>query len=238
MAESIQGFLSNWKLRSRLTGSLKEKGKSAAFSAASAAAAWQDMKLEMRYMKAFARIAVVSDKEWICATSRFFGAMMPIPVKVYPGKELAQAKTWLTSASTDLSYVLDRETGVLAVEVKGPLSSEDFEVMTNRVDSWLENESRFKGIVVHARRFPGWENLGSFFSHVEFIRGHHKKIERIALAVDGLLPELAQQIAKRFVNAEVKHFAYEEFDRAKSWVAGKSANSVKNFDSEIRPRMQ
>ena len=73
--------------------------------------------------------------------------------------------------------------------------------------------------MIHAREFPGWENLGAFLRHVRFLRDHHRKVKKIALAVDSKLANLAPKIAEHFVQAEVKSFAYDELDRAIAWAA-------------------
>lgn len=74
--------------------------------------------------------------------------------------------------------------------------------------------------MIHAREFPGWENLGSFIRHVSFVRDHHRKIKRVALAADSKLASLAPMIAEHFVQAEVKSFPYDARERAIAWASG------------------
>jgi hypothetical protein len=74
--------------------------------------------------------------------------------------------------------------------------------------------------VIHARRFPGWENLGALMKHVRFVRDHHRKIARIALAADSAMASVAPSVAEHFVKAEVKAFRYDELDRAIAWAGG------------------
>ena len=189
------------------------------FEGFTAGAGWEDFKLGFRHMRTFERCAVVTDVDWVAHASRFFGAMIPCPVKVFANAAIDEAKHWLASDEGRLSHALDESTGVMTVEISHPLSSEDFEDLTNAVDDLLERGGRLQGLVIHARKFPGWENLGSLISHIEFVKNHHRKIRRVALCADGTLPSLAPQVAKHFVAAEIQHFDYDRLDEARTWAA-------------------
>ena len=81
-------------------------------------------------------------------------------------------------------------------------------------------EGRLQGIVVHAAKFPGWQNLGGLLRHLRFIREHHRRVSRIGVAVDGVLADAGPTLANAFVEAELKHFAYDRLDEAIRWAAG------------------
>ncbi|MGZ3743891.1 MAG: STAS/SEC14 domain-containing protein [Pseudobdellovibrionaceae bacterium] len=89
--------------------------------------------------------------------------------------------------------------------------------MANVIDPWIEAHQRLNGLVVAVPKFPGWENFGSFIRHMEFVKGHHRKIRKVALVADGVLPELAHNIAKHFVEAEIKQFPFSEVGAAEQW---------------------
>jgi hypothetical protein len=76
--------------------------------------------------------------------------------------------------------------------------------------------------VLHARAFPGWENIDGLLHHIRFVRDHHRKVRRVALAVDSTLADLAPRVAEHFVRAELRHFGYDELDDAVAWAAGPS----------------
>ena len=73
--------------------------------------------------------------------------------------------------------------------------------------------------MLHACAFPGWENVGSLVRHVRFVRDHHRRVRRVALAVDGSVADLAPRIAEHFVRAELRHFDYDDLDGAVAWAA-------------------
>lgn len=180
-------------------------------------AAWEDFKLGLKHFRTLERCAVVTDNEVVRGTSQFVGAMIPCPVKVFHNSELESAKSWLSTASLGLEYYLDQSTGVLRVELSAPLESEDFKELTHEVDSWLERGGALRAIVVHAAKFPGWENVGSMLSHIEFIRDHHQKIRRVALCMDGELPQIVSSVGQHFVAAELKNFPANSLEEAMDW---------------------
>ena len=65
------------------------------FAGYDAAAIWDDTMFGMSHMFDFEKVAVVSDVEWIRNATRFFGVLLPCPVKTFDNKDLAAAKTWI-----------------------------------------------------------------------------------------------------------------------------------------------
>jgi hypothetical protein len=181
--------------------------------------AWEDAWLGLRYLRLFERCAIVSDVSWIREASRFVGAMMPCPVRVFGNPDWAAAVAWLTSPTGGggIRHRLLPESGVLVIEPTGPLRAEDFDALALVVDPWIEAHGELRGLVVHARAFPGWENLGSLFRHLTFVRDHHRRVRRVAVCADGTLTALAPRLAEHFVKAELHHFGYDELDQAIAW---------------------
>ncbi|MBI1219787.1 MAG: STAS/SEC14 domain-containing protein [Rhodobacteraceae bacterium] len=60
-----------------------------------AGAMWDDAKLGFLHMGDFARVAVVTDVEWIRAGVKIFAPLMPCPVHVFALAELEAAKLWI-----------------------------------------------------------------------------------------------------------------------------------------------
>lgn len=186
-------------------------------------AAWEDSKFGLKYLRTIEKAAVVSDQRWIKRLSSFFGSLIPCPVKVFDNSQIEAAKAWIEFGKSGLVHSLDEATGVLTVKVFSPLSSEDFEVMGHVVDSYIERKGTLKGIVICAEKFPGWENFGSFLRHFEFIKGHHKLVERVALVADGELSRRLPSMADHFIEAQLKHFDRESLSEAQAWAKGESA---------------
>ena len=195
------------------------------FEGFTAGAAWEDARLGLRYLRLFERCAIVSDISWIREASRLAAAMMPCPVRVFGNGEWKEALAWLGAPAPEgaaLPHRLLPELGVLLVEPARPLRAEDFDALALTADPWIEAHGDLRGVVVHVREFPGWENLGAFFRHLRFVRDHHRLVRRIALAAGGRLADLAPTLAGHFVAAEIRHFAYDDLEAAIAWASGRA----------------
>lgn len=201
-------------------------------------AAWEDAKIGLRHLRSFAACGVVTDRAWIRDSTRIAGFFLPCPVRVFPNAELPKAIEWLGAVPREngLTHRLVAERGVLVIEAKHALSAEDFDALALAVDPWLEAHGDLRGVVIHARAFPGWHSLGGLIRHVQFVRDHQTKVKRIALAVDGTLAGLASRVGEHFVRAEVRVFSSDQVDEALAWAAGDEvAKSAAQDPSRGRP---
>jgi hypothetical protein len=189
------------------------------FDGFTAGAAWEDFRVGLRYLRLFERCAVVTDVDWVRMATRTAAMLTPCPVKVFGNAALQSAIEWLTSPhEASLSYRLLPERGVLVVELHGRLRADDFDALDAAADTWIESgDGSLRGIVVHARQFPGWENLGSLLRHVRFVREHHRNIRRVALAAGGTVAQIAPALVDHFVQAELKQFGADDLEPAIVW---------------------
>ena len=166
--------------------------------------------------------AVVSDLRWLHEWSHLTAFLLPFPLRVFGNDERADAIAWLSSTpeGPGVSHHLVSESGVLVVEVNAPLRAQDFDALSATADAWSATHDALPGVVVHAREFPGWENIASMLRHIRFVRDHHRKVRRVALAADGTLADMAPRLARHFVHAEIKHFDSDALDDAITWAAG------------------
>jgi hypothetical protein len=66
------------------------------FSGFEAAAVWDDMKLGLKHLAGWERVALVSDVEWIRAAVKVFGLVIPGHVRLFHNRELAEATRWVS----------------------------------------------------------------------------------------------------------------------------------------------
>jgi hypothetical protein len=189
-----------------------------------AGAAWEDAKLGLHFLRLFEGCAILADVAWLRDSVQLVGVLVPFPVRAFSSTERADALAWLAALPhhEGVSHRLIAESGVLVVEVTSPLRREDFDSVSATVDGWIEAHGVLRGVVIRARTFPGWENLAGFLAHLRFVRDHHRKVRRVALAADGEIAKLAPELAKHFVEAEAKHFDYAAIDQAIAWAGAKS----------------
>jgi hypothetical protein len=120
-----------------------------------------------------------------------------------------------------LEHELLADKGVLIVRPKGPLSEEDFTALSAEADAYIRTHGALNGLVIAAERFPGWENLDGFLSHLKFVRGHLTKIGKIAFLSDSDVLALLPKLAGHFVGADVRHFRGGQEQAALAWIAGR-----------------
>jgi tRNA U38,U39,U40 pseudouridine synthase TruA len=108
--------------------------------------------------------------------------------------------------------------GILVLKPHAPLSKEDFGGLSAAVDAYLSDHVRLHGILIHSKKFPGWENFASFTAHMHFVQDHHKRIERIAIVTDSQIAGMAESIANHFTSADVKHFSFSDDIAALDWL--------------------
>ena len=61
------------------------------------AAAWEDAKIGLHYLRLFEGCAVVTDVAWVREMTRLMGFLMPCPVRQFGNQELDRAVAWLVS---------------------------------------------------------------------------------------------------------------------------------------------
>jgi stage II sporulation SpoAA-like protein len=110
----------------------------------------------------------VTDIGWIRELTQVIGFLMPWPVRVFSNEERDKAIEWLSSLpeGPGVSHRLVPESELIVIEVKEPLRAQDFDALALTADTWLETHGELHGLVIHARQFPGWENVGSLVRHV------------------------------------------------------------------------
>jgi hypothetical protein len=192
------------------------------FEGLTASAAWEDAKLGLGALRLVEGCAVVTDIEWIRQSTKVASFVMPCPVGVFSVRELKNAVDWLEAIprTGGVTHRLLADKGVIVVEVTSALRSHDFDALAATADTWIESHGSLQGVVIHARAFPGWENLGSLIRHVQFVRDHHQHVRRVALSADGSLTGLLPRIGEHFVKAEVNVFPFDALDAAVAWAAG------------------
>jgi hypothetical protein len=114
---------------------------------------------------------------------------------------------------------LDREKAIAILEPEGALSKEDFDNAVKLIDPFIEEHGKLNGVIIYTKSFPGWKSFAALSRHITFIKNHHKEIKRLAFVTDSIVGDLAENITGHFVEAEIKSFAFEQLEEAKTWIA-------------------
>ena len=117
-----------------------------------------------------------------------------------------------------ISLELKKADGIVIIEPSGVLEETDFTRLSKEIDAYINEKGRINGVIIHTKKFPGWKNFGAFRNHMKFIKGHHKKVKRVAAVTDSKIMLIVLRIANFFISAEIKHFNYADMDAAKKWI--------------------
>jgi len=113
---------------------------------------------------------------------------------------------------------LDKDDSVLLLEPVDALDKKDFQAVAATIDPFIEQTGQLKGLLIHTETFPFWDSFAAFVSHIKFVKDHHRKIRRVALATDSRIGSLVESLANHFVKAEIRHFPFNELQQARAWV--------------------
>ncbi len=119
-----------------------------------------------------------------------------------------------------IAYELLRKDGILTVSPGGRLTSSDFEQLAKKIDPYIEAQGGLQGLMISAKSFPGWKNFGALISHLKFVKDHHKDIKRVAAVTHSAFLSIMPQVVAHFVQAEVKHFDFDDQESALKWLKG------------------
>jgi len=117
-----------------------------------------------------------------------------------------------------IHFELLRDRGILILTPQGPLEKTDFELVGQEVDPFIAAKGKLTGLMIYAKSFPGWKNFEALLSHLKFVGAHQRHIGRVAAVTDSEFLTIMPSIIAHFVSAEVKHFGFDEKERALAWL--------------------
>lgn len=117
-----------------------------------------------------------------------------------------------------LKIEVDQATRTVLLEPEGHLAKHDFESLAQQIDPLINESGDLNGVLVHSRKFPGWDSFASFIAHIQFVNGHHKHVKKVALCTDAHFGTLVEKLGAHFISAEIRVFPYDELSLAKQWI--------------------
>jgi len=126
-----------------------------------------------------------------------------------------------------LNYELLHDEGILVLHPEGPLEAADFTSLARQVDTYLAGHGKLRGVLIHAKSFPGWKDFAAMLAHLKFLKDHLQRIEKVAVVADGAIASIMPNIANHFIRAQVQHFDFPREDAAWDWLR-QSGNAQKN----------
>ncbi|MGA9827381.1 MAG: STAS/SEC14 domain-containing protein, partial [Rhodanobacteraceae bacterium] len=161
--------------------------------------------------------------KWLENAVKLFRVFSPGELRHFDSDDYAAAREWVCEQDrARISITLDGDAGilVLAPVADHALSEDDFEAVGKAIDDYLKDHDRLHGILIHSRKFPGWQSVGALFAHLKFVNSVHDKISKIALVTDSPMGTFADRVLDPLMLAKVRKFGYDERDEAMSWLQG------------------
>lgn len=119
-----------------------------------------------------------------------------------------------------IKFELLKDTGLLIVEPREALTTEDFQAISQTVEPYIAANGKLTGLLIDVPSFPGWESFAALVEHMKFVRDHHRKIDRVAAVTDSKILTIAPKIAEHFAHPEFKVFRSGERASALAWLQG------------------
>ena len=186
-----------------------------------AGAVWQDLRLGLGRIGHWARMAIVSDIKWLENAIKLFGLFSPGELRHFDSDAYAAAREWVCERDrARIGITLNAGAGILVLEpvTDKALSEDDFEAVGKTIRDYLQDHDRLRGILIHSRRFPGWQSVGALFAHLKFVNHLHDKIDKVALVTNSPMGTFADHVLDPLMLAKIRKFDYDECDEAMGWL--------------------
>ena len=117
-----------------------------------------------------------------------------------------------------IDFELIADNGILVVKPSGPLSEADFAALAAAVDPYIAKKGKLVGLLIDAPSVPGWDGFAGLLHHFQFVRDHHRNIERVAAVTDSAFLKILPRIAEHFAHPEIRVFPGAERVQALTWL--------------------
>lgn len=181
-------------------------------------AIWADTQLALGHWSGFDRLAVATDIRWLAAAVRLAAPLIGCPVRVFSLIDTETAHRWLRDPLGAVQ-VIDLGGPCLQVRLLGRLDPEALVAAGEQLDDRIRGRPQLR-LLVDLTEFDGWQGLSALAAHFSLVREHAASPERVAVVGDTAWHHMAQRIMGRFVNAESRFFAADDFEAARLWLTG------------------
>ncbi|NOY70798.1 MAG: STAS/SEC14 domain-containing protein [Gammaproteobacteria bacterium] len=117
-----------------------------------------------------------------------------------------------------LNINFDEANNIAILEPDAELSEKDFTSAARIIDQYLEKSGSLNGVIIHVKTFPGWDSFSALVTHLKFIKEYHKRVSNLAVVTDSSIGFFAERVGSHFINAKVKKFDFNEFDKSVKWI--------------------
>jgi hypothetical protein len=117
-----------------------------------------------------------------------------------------------------IPHTLLRDEGILLMSPREPLEESDFKELAHEVDPFIAERGKLQGLMIVAKRFPGWRDFAGMRSHMRFAREHRGKVNKVAAVTDNTFLSFIPRLFAPFMGPKFKHFHANERESALAWL--------------------
>ena len=108
---------------------------------------------------------------------------------------------------------------VLRIVALRKLFADDFQQITPEVDSFISQHGKIR-LLVDVSSFNGWNNAAALLKHIQFIKDHHRNVERIAVVGVRSWQHWVIGVIRMIVHPEVRAYDRSQQSEALHWIVG------------------
>ena len=117
-----------------------------------------------------------------------------------------------------LDHTIDADYAILTVTPHGELAAADFKKLTDVIDDYNARHAPLQAVMILTEHFPGWDSFGALFEHLKFVRQQRDQIKKVAAVTDSGFLAVMPHVVDHFIQAEVRHFDYQNKQQALDWL--------------------
>ena len=127
-----------------------------------------------------------------------------------------------------LNNELRRNKGIHVPSSERRRAAAGFTTMARDVDAYAEKQGKSRGVLIHEEELRSWNDFGALLAQLQFIKQHHRQIEKVAVVADAGFATIIPFIASHFIQAQVKHFDHAlGEDAARDWLLDNSGAQMR-----------
>ena len=105
---------------------------------------------------------------------------------------------------------------IISLKINGQLHKEDYELLTPRVERFIEQYGKIR-LMVEMADFHGWDT-GALWEDIKFDVRNFSKIERIAFVGDKKWEKRMSIFCKPLTTGKIRYFDESEKEQAYTWI--------------------
>jgi hypothetical protein len=117
-----------------------------------------------------------------------------------------------------IEFLPQNDGNLVALNLQGKITHEEFEALTPMIDSQIEKDGGEIRLLLDLVEFEGYEDLHALWEHFVLVKNHHKFVKRVAVLGSAEWEKRFAQLAGQFALADVGYYEAGEMEDAIGWL--------------------